>query len=85
MQLQITVINPAIHQLIVSCDDEDGNHGDDDDEHVSDSSFFFSRPRLKVIVHVPVASMIISYKYSDDDDVDVCDSSCASGFDDYKL
>ena len=35
---------------------------------------------MSVIVHVPVASMIISY--DDDDDVDVSDSFCASGFHD---
>ena len=48
MQLQITAINPSIHQLIVSYDDEEGNHGEDND------------------------------------DVDVSDSSCASGLGDHK-
>ena len=35
---------------------------------------------MLVIVHVPVASMIMSYEYDDNDDVDVSDSFCASGF-----
>ena len=35
---------------------------------------------MSVIVSVPVASMF--FIYDDDDDVDMSDSSCASGFDD---
>ena len=40
---------------------------------------------MSVIVHVPVASMIISYENDCTDNVDVSDGSYASGFNDYKL